>query len=143
MRLTIQSDPLSVRSALQTIMGQFGSDELQPNDAATLEIVLAEVMNNIVEHAYRKRPDGKIRFCANKTETSIWCSFIDNGLPMPDNSTPAGLLRQLDGPTDELPEGGFGWFLIRDLAQNLTYSRIRNRNFLRLRLALDCPEGAQ
>ena len=37
---------------------------------------------------------------------------------------------------EELPEGGFGWYLIQDLTQELCYYREDRRNFLAFRIPL-------
>ena len=54
---------------------------------------------------------------------------VDTGLPMPGGEAPAGKLGKLLEIQD-LPEGGFGWFLIRSLTQELTYQREGNQNTL-------------
>ena len=38
---------------------------------------------------------------------------------------------------ETLPEGGFGWFLICDLATELGYTRAHDRNLLAFRLPLE------
>jgi serine/threonine-protein kinase RsbW len=36
----------------------------------------------------------------------------------------------------DLPEGGFGWFLIKDLAKDVVYARVEGENRLQLRVAV-------
>ena len=50
--------------------------------------------------------------------------------PSPGGEPPAG---QAPDP-DDLPEGGFGWHLIRSLSKDLEYHREGDRNFLTFRL---------
>ena len=38
---------------------------------------------------------------------------------------------------DDLPEGGFGWGLIHDLTQGLSYRRVAEENHVRFRIDLD------
>jgi len=63
------------------------------------------------------------------------CRVLDDGRPMPEGRLPCG---REDWPTarDQLPEGGFGWFLIRTLAMDLCYNRIEGRNRLAFRLTV-------
>ena len=64
--------------------------------------------------------------------------IVDEGLVMPDGQLPKG--RRLGGPgvaLEDLPEGGFGWHLIRSLCADLTYSRVDRQN----RLAFILPKG--
>jgi len=55
---------------------------------------------------------------------------------MPDGKLPLGDLAPLDAELDDLPEGGFGWFLIQHLARDVTYTRVDNENHLKMRLAV-------
>lgn len=99
-------------------------------DEASWEIVLAEVLNNIVEHAYCERPDGRIALSVNFGTDAQHVTIVDQGQAFPDLSLPAGELTSLDVAREDLPEGGFGWFLIRSLTQNLEYVRKDNSNWL-------------
>ena len=47
-----------------------------------------------------------------------------------------GKPANLDVAFEDLPEGGFGWFLIQDLAKDVLYARVENENRLSLRLAV-------
>ena len=55
---------------------------------------------------------------------------------MPDHTLPMGLPQPI-GVDKDLPEGGFGWFLIRSLTENLTYRRIDARNHLSFQLIIE------
>lgn len=140
MNLSIQSDPMAVRLALQKVMADLNAKGLRPEDAATVEIVLAEVLNNIVEHAYGDGSDGCIdlRICSTKNQLEF--QFTDNGNPMPFDRLPDGKSHDLECASDDLPEGGFGWFLIRDLTHELRYTRSENRNFLGFKIPLSKVE---
>jgi serine/threonine-protein kinase RsbW len=85
------------------------------------EVVLAEALNNIVEHAYRESPDGEIEVRLRVHDSTIHATFRDYGQPMPNGKLPEGTLASIDVATADLPEGGFGWYLIRTNTRNLTY----------------------
>jgi serine/threonine-protein kinase RsbW len=55
---------------------------------------------------------------------------------MPEGRLPVGELSPLGGDLEDLPEGGFGWFLIQNLAKDVTYNRVGDVNELKLRLAI-------
>ena len=63
----------------------------------------------------------------------LLCLISDTGLPMPEGQLPAGVLAPL-GDFADLPEGGFGWHLIRSLSKDLSYRREGGRNLLSFRL---------
>lgn len=56
------------------------------------------------------------------------CAVADDGTPLP----PSCLVPARLPPPEiaALREGGFGWFMIRDLTQSLFYFRERRRNVL-------------
>lgn len=123
-RLTLAAGPVAVRTGLARIMASGPLMALSADHRATAEIVLAEVLNNIAEHAYSGGP-GDIFIQLAATPTGLECRITDRGLDMPGGTPPAGVL-----PQEELPEGGFGWYLIRSLTQGLIYQRKDGQNLL-------------
>ena len=130
-RLVVNSDPLSIRQGLEQLSQTALIGELTPPCRNIVEIVLAEVLNNIVEHAYANS-SGKIEVEIQLADGRLHCRFADSGAPMPNGILPDGSLPVLD--CTDPPEGGFGWHLIRTLADNLAYCRQGNRNLLCLSL---------
>ncbi len=135
-RLILKSAPEEVRTGVQSVILQLDPVHLDPDERSTLELVLAEIVNNIAEHAYCGRPDGWIEILVRPRPEGICCRISDEGKPMPGGKPPPGLLQDLNVPVKDLPEGGFGWFLISDLAKDLTYERQKGRNTLRFRMAI-------
>lgn len=131
-QVTIRADPLAVREGLRVLFDTVLMRNLAKDDRGTAEIVLAEALNNIVEHAYARHA-GEIEITLLLHQNALICRIIDTGLPMPNDLLPAGHLAAFE-PTDDLPEGGFGWFLIRTLSRDLDYRRVDGRNHLSFRL---------
>ncbi len=132
-RLIVKSDVRSVRAALQDLFGTLGLACLTEAGRGTAEIVLAEVLNNIVEHA-QARKAGDIEVLLRHTTQGLACTVIDRGLGMPHGRLPEGVPGNLSVATGDLPAGGFGWHLIRLLATDLAYRRDGDRNELSFRL---------
>ena len=130
--IVMQSEALAVRDGLRRLFAAAPLRDLSADAQGTVEIVLAEALNNIVEHAYATT-EGQIAVRLRHLSPDLWCEIADGGLPMPDGTLPAGVLHRLN-PGDDLPEGGFGWFLIRSLAQDLAYCRKQEHNLLCFRL---------
>ena len=98
----------------------------------TLRLCIAEALNNIVEHAY-DGTEGKpiyadVRFKPNSYEVML----IDEGKPLPGGQIPCGNVEFDADDMDELPEGGFGWMLIRSQMDAVEYERRDGCNVLRL-----------
>ena len=133
--LIIDSDMMAVRDGLQNLLSSHLMSGLTKDSLSTAEVVLAEVLNNIVEHAYADFP-GKIAVALSRRDNRLQFDISDVGLPMPGAEPPPGILKQTQDFADQ-PEGGFGWFLIRSLSQNLSYRRQDNANLLSFSLNAD------
>ena len=135
--ITFPSHPEQVRRALQKVLASplltNPRQTAQEDDLrGTAEIVLAEVLNNIVEHAYADQA-GNITLRLVRHDGGLHCTVSDTGAPMPGLCLPAGRSQPLADLAD-LPEGGFGWFLIRSLTVGLDYRRIAGVNRLSFQL---------
>jgi len=135
------ADPLSVRAALRTTLARF-IRQMTEEEAGTLEIVLAEVFNNIVKHGYGDSGQGTISISLARDRHGLSCLISDEGIELPDRCL-SGLTDHPRPVPDTLPEGGFGWFLIRDLVEDLRYCRHEGRNELAFRLPLSPLASAQ
>lgn len=132
-RISIDSEPLAVRAALAHLFDSLLLRSLPGEERDAAEIVLAEVLNNVVEHAYASGR-GEIEVALQLSRGRLTCEITDTGAPMPEQQMPAG--RDVtSGPEEPLPEGGFGWSLIRTLARDLDYRRTDGINRLSFRLA--------
>lgn len=130
---SFEADPLSVRTALFDTLGWLGC-QLSEDDAGNLELVLAEIFNNIVEHGYKETGRGTIVLSIYPQNDSLLCSVGDASPALPD--TCLQFLECQRPVPENLPEGGFGWYLVRDLVQDLEYKRENGRNQLWFRLPL-------
>lgn len=138
LRLAIDATAMAVREGLRQMLDAAPLRHLSDDARGTAEIVLAEVLNNIVEHAYARWP-GTIELTIGDGPAGILCRVEDSGLPMPGGVRPAGLTPPgppyAPPPLAEYPEGGFGWHLILSLSLTPEYRRIGDRNRLTFGLA--------
>lgn len=89
------------------------------------EIVLAEVLNNITEHGYAGQQGvlSPIALHCRMSGMGLHVIVVDQGRPLPaDRCLAAGLppVSLATQDMDGLPEGGFGWCLIRELTCDLS-----------------------
>lgn len=134
LQFALQSTPLAVRRALS---GLFQDDRLGglPDDQrGTAELLLAEVLNNVVEHAYANGA-GEIEVSVTLRGGSLIFQVLDRGEELPGHALPPGQLAEY-GRHSDLPEGGFGWHMIRALAKDVDYRRQDGCNQLSFRLDL-------
>jgi len=126
----------NVRLAIKNAMSALEPLNLPQDEASSVEIALAEALNNVVEHAYPEGAPGDVKLVLRHGRTGLLIEIRDSGKPMPNGRTPAGHHPTDRHPKNNLPEGGFGWFLIRELARDLVYDRENGENFLIFRLAV-------
>lgn len=124
----LQARPQDIRHALTDLRARF-APLVTPDAMGRLELVLAEVMNNVAEHAAVPGAEtGSMHLCVVMQDNGLCCAITDDGGKLPvDCLKPRSL--PIKDPLD-LPEGGFGWFLIQGLTQSLCYYREDHRNCL-------------
>lgn len=142
--VAVNSGTLAAREAIEQLLAKLSPLQLDIEESGTFELVLAEALNNVVEHGY---PDpsvgGPIVIGCEHKPNGLHIHIIDHGLPMPEGKTPLGLAADVDVDFMDLPEGGFGWFLIQDLAKDVQYERLGDKNSLRLRIAVAMATGTR
>ena len=114
-----------VQSWFSDICHSLGDESVWVTDYADrLMLALTEGFTNAVRHAHAKLPpetDIVIDFSVanHRAEIRIW----DHGEPFNPELLP-------EPQPGELLESGYGWFLLRRLADQVTYERIQERNCL-------------
>lgn len=110
---------------------------LPPHKAADVKIALAEAINNVVEHAYAGITPAEVQVHCRLHQNWLDILISDTGNPLPGFRVPDEVPAPLGSSIDELPEGGFGWFLIHKLTSDIRYERSDGCN--RLSLRFDFP----
>ncbi|QBY01853.1 ATP-binding protein [Rhodophyticola sp. CCM32] len=134
--LDFPGHPNEIRRALTRIGRHMDRRKISRDHARAVTLVLAEVLNNIVEHAYAHRDDATIYISVTAATALVTCAVCDCGCAMPNDQLPQPKAHHLDQTKVEtLPEGGFGWGLIHQLASDLRYSRQGYENHLSFSIA--------
>lgn len=125
-----------VMNASRLIKELGGSEE----DLTAIELILAEVLNNVVEHAYAGTTDGEMELRVQHEAPDLYFRILDSGRPMPTGRLPMGSPADSEREDFEQEEGGYGLYMIRQLAKKLRYRRVGHFNQLSFRITLG---GAQ
>ncbi len=128
------------RGAITRILTMIDPANYAVDDIYALEIALAEVLNNIVEHAYEDTGIGQIEIAIEQIEQGLAFAIWDDGEPMPAGRLPLGHAADPELAPHEQDEGGYGLFLIRQLARKLRYHRVGDRNRLSFRISLEAKD---
>ncbi len=89
-------------------------------------LAMGEILNNIVEHSVCGLADAEILLDVAREPGRILVETADKGRPLPPSLLSSAELPAMpDDPEDiaALPEGGFGWFIVHALAQDMVYER--------------------
>lgn len=125
------SDQDLVGCEIKKAIAWLAAQNVERSVLADVEIVLAEAMNNIVEHAYLFRKDGLIDLKLYRDAQNLLIELRDKGeklVSIPQKKVMKGAAVKFE----DLPEGGFGWFLIHSLASDIEYQMIDDENVLKL-----------
>lgn len=125
-----------VRQALIDLRARFNG-RVDSDALGRLELVLAEILNNIALHgagtgesaAAARQGSVTVHLSVTSHGGGLACAVIDDGTPLP---------AECLVPADRMPApeiaamnaGGFGWYIIRDLTQSLFYFREDTLNVL-------------
>jgi len=132
LNLSVAADPAAIRQALGEVTAWLAEARLDTEELSTVELVLAETLNNIAEHAYRER-GGEIELSVALSPRGVRIATVDEGEEMPRGALPSGTLVPFDERNPA--EGGYGWFIIRAIVHDLLYHRESGRNHVSYRVA--------
>lgn len=125
----IKSRQPAVSSVVEQAAELFERAEIEVEVAGEVCLILAEALNNVVEHAYRNSEDGDIDIIVKMAVNWVTIEINDFG---PEYALPRSTIMDSPGEhaLEDLPEGGFGWGLIEILTDGISLARIDNRNHL-------------
>ena len=133
---TFNGDPACIRAMLEALREWLSQAGVTADTSGTIELVTAEVLNNIAEHAYQDA-GGDITADIKIFDGYLQAALIDQGRPMPNATLPPARYVDPDLALEDLPEGGFGWGLIRTLCSDVNYRRDGLKNHTVLTIPLD------
>ncbi|MCQ0091927.1 ATP-binding protein [Roseovarius sp. M141] len=131
----VRATERAISAGLADMRSFLEASGLDADACGTAEIVLAEALNNIAEHAFAMTTAGTISVTLAPGQRTLTAQIVDTGAALPGLGPPAGQLPPFGATTSSLPEGGFGWFLIQTLTECLRYKRHDEQNHLCLRFA--------
>jgi len=125
----------AVRSHLEALESRLRQSRVSSDRCNDLQIVLGEVLNNIVEHSIAGADDagaddGCIELAIRHDHGRLLVETRDAGRPLPPSLLTGADAPAIDTDLDDMPEGGFGWFIIHTLVDDMMYERDDGRNLL-------------
>ena len=126
--------------AIATLMAAFGSfaevTSLPADAVFKIELALDELMNNTIDYGYPDGDAGEISVAIERLPGRVTIDYADDArlfdpFALPEPDVTLGI--------DARQPGGLGVHLVRKLMSESAYTVERERNHIRLGLALDDP----
>lgn len=143
--IALRADFAEIGPAVDRLMEaaapMLGSEEA----ASDLRLAVTEALNNIVEHSGHP-PHLPVRIQVGPRPDGCWLRIVDRGGPLPTGlidgtwRAPETVSCGEDADADWLPEGGWGWLLIRGAVDRIVYDRQDGVNRLWLAKSGSAPE---
>lgn len=127
----ITSDYGNVIEINQQIRKYLTDNNLEEHLCNAVEICLTEALNNVIKHSYGGDNSKMIDINIKKDSKFLEIEIVDAGFPRKNL-----IIKDLDfDPADieNLPEGGMGLFIIKQLMDELSYSSHEGKNYFILK----------
>lgn len=127
----ISSEYASVIEINQRIREYLTDNNLEEHICNAVEICLTEALNNVIKHSYGGDNSKTIEINIKKNPKLLEMEIIDTGSPRENL-----VINDLDfDPSDieNLPEGGMGLFIIKQLMDEMIYSSKEGKNYFILK----------
>jgi len=133
LELSFPATEVEASGSIARLCAGLADQGLPTHKADDVKIALAEAINNVVEHAYAGIAPAQVQVTCRLELERLDILISDTGKPLPGLRPPDGTPARIGTVLEELPEGGFGWFLIHQLTSDVHYERHKGCNRLSLR----------
>ena len=129
--LNIYSELKQASEAVVRVGKWLEQERIESECIGDVMLVLAEALNNVIEHAYGTETSGDIQIKGTLRAQTLSLQIVDRGRPF-DGPPDEVVLNTEKYELSEMPDGGFGWFLIKSLTEDIHFSRAGDKNKLTL-----------
>lgn len=130
-KFSLISDYDQVGPCIDEIIAHLSSQGIEQFTCNAVTISLTEAINNVIKHSYKGEPNHLIEVKVSKIDNLLNIVIVDTGSPRPNLD-----VRELDfdpSDIDNLPEGGMGLFIIKQLMDEMSYYTINGENYFALK----------
>lgn len=131
-QFSCRATEIEVRDLMRRLVDVLREEKVGEDLQSSVTIAVTEGLNNIVKHALIARPQEIIDLALSVDAVQVFVLLQDGGDAMPGCQAPVGHSADFSVARMDLPEGGFGWIMIRALADRIDYSRSNDINHLRI-----------
>lgn len=128
----------NLSSMLAFITAEATKAGFKEKEIGLIELACEEAIVNVIHHAYKEEGNHKIGINLKKLDEGIEVAILDQGIAFDAKLVNSEI--DINQPASERKIGGLGIFLIRQVADNLEYSRKENKNITKLTFVLNSPK---
>jgi serine/threonine-protein kinase RsbW len=131
--LTIDSNLNNVSLVGVSIQGLCMLTPLSPEITHDVQLCVVESINNVIEHSYANQTGYQVVITVYLFNDRIMLDIVDTGKGMDEQLRQVVNAPYIKSPSEsELPEGGWGLYIIKSKMDEVTYQTINNIHILRL-----------
>ncbi|SDJ36053.1 serine/threonine-protein kinase RsbW [Ferrimonas sediminum] len=120
----------------KSVAAMYELSALPQEDAGLVELAVAEIGNNVVEHAYGNRPGGSLEVHYRQQADGIEIVLVDEGIAMAELQRRWVIEPQLLAPDPDDPStwltSGRGLVIVDQVMDCQSYYRENERNYFRM-----------
>lgn len=131
LNLNVYSELKQASEAVTRVGKWLEQERIESECIGDVMLVLAEALNNVIEHAYGTETSGDIEIKGTLRAQTLSLQIVDKGRPF-DGPPEEVILNTEVYELSDMPDGGFGWFLIKSLTEDIHFSREGDKNKLTL-----------
>lgn len=132
--LTLNSELTELEEVKQSLGKILQAASLTVELIEDAQLIVEEVLVNIIEYGYENRSDGYIDLRIEINNQQLTMTFKDSGKPFNPLTEIASPDMMMDD--EERSLGGFGFFLVQELAEQVDYVYLNGKNILTVRQAI-------
>lgn len=139
LRQRLPATEAAVAAVLARLRSAMAGAAIPAEATGDILLVLAEILNNVVEHSLCGIAGAQIHLEVVRDTDRVLVETVDRGRPLPPKLLSSAELPAMSHDPEDiasLPEGGFGWFIIHALAQDMVYERDGGANHLSFHFAV-------
>jgi serine/threonine-protein kinase RsbW len=126
LEITIASHPRWLRLVRQVVLEFARECGFGDKDARAIVLAVGEAVGNVLKHSYKGDTGRTFSLACRSSEGGLELELRDVGTPFEPEKIP-------ELPPDEVRPGGRGLFLMREIMDEVEYSRVNGENIVRLR----------
>lgn len=128
--MEFRADLTLLTEMLDFIRAPLEKKNISLQELRRIELAAEEALVNVISYAYPQK-NGKEKLILDVFEPSgaqFQIQIKDTGIPF--NPSAVEIDPKIDRPIEERRVGGLGLFLMRELADEISYRRVKNENVL-------------